>query len=241
MTDDEIATARALCEEARKHHSVAGRDRDTDTGRLVLVVLPAALAEVERLREVIAECAIEQGRGLADMGHKLAIVRKRAEIAELVLAQQAGVAYVPAPSTARLSAALDAQGAELETLTDDIDEHLPQYVLDDGTDEPANERERIEHAGAEIVRLRAEVERLTVCLFRANANAEKHERLRYLATDFGDVARAEIDRLRAALIEACRLLECATNELAEHEDDPSMMDGHRVRIAELRAIAEGEP
>lgn len=49
-----------------------------------------------------------------------------------------------------------------------------------------------------------------------------------------------IDRLRAALVEACRLFEGATNELAEHEEDPSMMDAHREHLARLRALAEGK-
>jgi len=44
----------------------------------------------------------------------------------------------------------------LEVLEAEIDEHLPEYVLDDGTDEPANARERVEYAGAEIERLRRE-------------------------------------------------------------------------------------
>jgi hypothetical protein len=41
--------------------------------------------------------------------------------------------------------------------------------------------------------------------------------------------------------EACRLLEGCTNELAEHEDDPSMLDGHRARITELRSVGKEKP
>jgi len=36
--------------------------------------------------------------------------------------------------------------------------------------------------------------------------------------------------------EALRLLEGAVNELAEYESDPSMLDGHRMRIEELRRV-----
>jgi hypothetical protein len=48
----------------------------------------------------------------------------------------------------------------------------------------------------------------------------------------------EVARLRAALLEACRLFEGATKELATHEDDPRMMDAHYVRLAELRETAK---
>jgi hypothetical protein len=36
-----------------------------------------------------------------------------------------------------------------------VREHLPAYALDDGTDDEANERERVEYAGDEIKRLLA--------------------------------------------------------------------------------------
>jgi hypothetical protein len=36
-----------------------------------------------------------------------------------------------------------------------VREHLPAYALDDGTDDEANERERVEYAGDEIKRLAA--------------------------------------------------------------------------------------
>jgi chromosome segregation ATPase len=49
---------------------------------------------------------------------------------------------------------------------------------------------------------------------------------------------AERDALAKARDEACRLLEGCTNELAEHEDDPSMLDGHRTRITELRSVGK---
>lgn len=46
---------------------------------------------------------------------------------------------------------------DLELLEDDIEEHLPSYLLDDGTNEAANHRERIEYAGADIRELTAKL------------------------------------------------------------------------------------
>jgi hypothetical protein len=48
---------------------------------------------------------------------------------------------------ARLQALLDDDASDLESLRADIEEHLPAYVLDDGTDEEANHGERVEYAG----------------------------------------------------------------------------------------------
>jgi predicted RNase H-like nuclease (RuvC/YqgF family) len=71
--------------------------------------------------------------------------------------------------------------AELDALRADIREHLPSYVLDDGTDEAASERETIEYAGDEIRRLRAHVLR---------AEAERDEVLTLLVALRDAAARA---------------------------------------------------
>jgi chaperonin cofactor prefoldin len=44
--------------------------------------------------------------------------------------------------------------------------------------------------------------------------------------------------MTAALDEALRLLEGAVEELAELEEDPAMLDGHRARIAALREVGK---
>jgi hypothetical protein len=56
---------------------------------------------------------------------------------------------------AREKAAREEAEAALELLREDVREHLPAYALDDGTDDEANERERVEYAGDEIKRLAA--------------------------------------------------------------------------------------
>ena len=65
--------------------------------------------------------------------------------------------------------------SELELLKEDIDENLPNYVLDDGTDEPANDSERIEYAGDEIKRLGKYIVALEK---RADGYTQKNEVLR---------------------------------------------------------------
>ena len=50
-------------------------------------------------------------------------------------------------------ASVEEIGKELDTLRDDIAEHLPAYMLGDGDDaEKANPREVVEYAGAELRR-----------------------------------------------------------------------------------------
>lgn len=51
----------------------------------------------------------------------------------------------------------EAAEAEVEQLSEDVDEHLPHYVLEDGTGDEASARERIEYAGREIDEHAAEV------------------------------------------------------------------------------------
>lgn len=84
----------------------------------------------------------------------------------------------------------DEARAERDALEEDVREHLPEYVLDDGTDDEANERERIVYAGAEIVRLRRERDEAVHAALRREGNADQIERER-------DEARAEVERLRA--------------------------------------------
>lgn len=79
---------------------------------------------------------------------------------------------------------------EAAALSDAITEHLPEYTLDDGTDEPANDIERVEFAGLEIARLRAKV-----------ASAER-----------------ERDELRGLLREARKCLGLTAWHLTEAED-----------------------
>ena len=55
-------------------------------------------------------------------------------------------------------------GEEIATLHNDIDEHLPAYTLDDGTDDEANERERIEYAGDEIRSLKIALRNALNCI-----------------------------------------------------------------------------
>lgn len=62
---------------------------------------------------------------------------------------------------ARAESVLADATREIDQLESDIDEHLPEYRLDDGTGDEANGRERIEYAGTEIRRLRAERDRLS--------------------------------------------------------------------------------
>jgi chromosome segregation ATPase len=76
---------------------------------------------------------------------------------------------------------------------------------------------------------------------RAEANAREY--MSQLAASRVDLSQAEaaLGEMTKARDEACRLLEGCTNELAEHEDDPSMLDGHRTRITELRSVGKENP
>lgn len=44
--------------------------------------------------------------------------------------------------------------------------------------------------------------------------------------------------MTAARDDACRMLEGCINELAEHEEDPSMMWGHRELLAKYRKVGQ---
>lgn len=57
----------------------------------------------------------------------------------------------------RLKTLASDEANDTDELRDAIDEFLPDYVLDDGTDEPANHVETIEYAGDEIRRLTREL------------------------------------------------------------------------------------
>lgn len=97
-------------------------------------------------------------------------------------------------------ALLEALEEPLESLLEeDVREYLPAYVLDDGTGDEANERERIEYAGAEIVRLRRERDEA-----RRNASAWADERDAMRRER--DEARVEVERLRAERDEASESL-----------------------------------
>ena|GEM_PF-5916611 len=90
----------------------------------------------------------------------------------------------------------------VETLRADIDEHLPTYVLDDGTDEEANYRERIEFAGDDIRRLEHELRLSHEFAERSITRAKESEdaALASLAA-----AEAERDRAVAKVREAVRI------------------------------------
>jgi chromosome segregation ATPase len=63
----------------------------------------------------------------------------------------------------------------VETLRADIEEHLPTYVLDDGTGDEANYRERIEFAGDDIRRLGHELRLSHEFAARSIADAKERE------------------------------------------------------------------
>jgi chromosome segregation ATPase len=84
----------------------------------------------------------------------------------------------------------------VETLRADIEEHLPTYVLDDGTGDEANYRERIEYAGDDIRRLGHEL-RLSH-EFAARSIADAKEREEAALSRLRDV-EAERDRMAATI------------------------------------------
>lgn len=51
----------------------------------------------------------------------------------------------------------------------------------------------------------------------------------------------ELKERRSVDEEIFRLLEGCIDDLAQRETDPSMLDGHRARVAELKRIVRGEP
>lgn len=71
----------------------------------------------------------------------------------------------------RLNAVAEDNANDADQLRDAIDEFLPDYVLDDGTDEPANHVETIEFAGDDIRRLESERRLATQ---RAEYNHQEH-------------------------------------------------------------------
>lgn len=104
--------------------------------------LPDILAELTRLRKLFDDAGQGEHNVLALVDH------------------YQGEALQAGAEVARLRTLLDDDEHELDLLKADIDEHLPEYGLDDGTDDPANERERVEYAGQELKSLRGEVARL---------------------------------------------------------------------------------
>lgn len=141
-------------------------------------------------------------------------------------------------------ALLEALEEPLESLLEeDVREHLPEYVLDDGTGDEANERERIEYAGAEIVRLRrerdeacAEIERL-----RAERDVMRRERDEALArlhdahNTIGRLDRARGGDGSAASIREAEERARANEWLAQKRDAERARDEARVEVERLRA------
>lgn len=117
-------------------------------------------------------------------------------LAEIIRAQLA--TGRPLRVTRALLEALEEPPVE-SLLEEDVREYLPAYVLDDGTGDEANERERIEYAGAEIVRLRRERDEA-----RRNASAWADERDAMRRER--DEERVEVERLRAERDEASESL-----------------------------------
>lgn len=129
-------------------------------------------------------------------------------LAEIIRAQLA--TGKPLRVTRALLEALEEPPVE-SLLEEDVREYLPAYVLDDGTGDEANERERIEYAGAEIVRLRREHDEA-----RRNASAWADERdAMRRERDEARFSLAERTAEREALIERVSVLEEERDEARE--------------------------
>jgi len=144
----------------------------------------------------------------------------------------------------------------VETLRADIDEHLPAYVLDDGTDEEANYRERIEYAGDEIKR---HSEALAAALARAEtAEALAGRRLTHLNSYSRDELDAALARAETAEADSAKMLDewetmyagrecpkCRYHVTMNVSDDPPAMVAGRMkkvtaaaRVDAVREFAE---
>jgi chromosome segregation ATPase len=141
-------------------------------------------------------------------------VAARAEVANLHAQLAAAQARV-----AEVERELRETGDEIDALHDDIAEHLPSYVLDDGTDEPANVRETIEYAGDEI-------KRLTSALAAKDAEIERLKQER-------DTTRSHLQAL---------LSDPATGyaKLVERQRDHEIQAREEFRNLYLNAIARAE-
>lgn len=108
----------------------------------------------------------------------------------------------------------------------------PQTVLEllDWIDHLEARSEQLDVIRDQVV---AENESLREQLTAANAELE---RIRNHVLNTFTKYREQIISLTEARDEACRLLEGTINDLAQYEDDPSMLDGHRERLAACRRV-----
>ena len=107
-----------------------------------------------KLTERLTEVKIEREKALAD------VARLRADLE-------------------RSEKRADEAAEEHNRIVEAIEEHLPRYVLDDGTGDEASPAETVEHAGDEIGRLRADVARLKAERDEARGKALEEDFIHY--------------------------------------------------------------
>ena len=111
--------------------------------------------EVERADKAELDRDVAEGRKSAvfrEMKDRLATLEQSWNERGMLLAGALAKIKVAEEKASDIESDYDDLHEVVETLRADIDEHLPAYVLEDGTDEEANYRERIEYAGDEIKR-----------------------------------------------------------------------------------------
>lgn len=124
--------------------------------RMAKVALRLTDTELASLRARVEALQLDNDRLAGESGANLARAEQRAKRLEV---KDVRIAELEA-RVEELGSECDRVGGEVELYEEAVNEHLPEYAFDDGSDGEAMHLERIMYAGDELRTLRARVEEL---------------------------------------------------------------------------------